>query len=219
MHKLGINCIAVNPHPLLPEPVASHADLQLCHLGGDEIVAAFGNRKLAEQLSGYGFKVSVSSPLAAEYPGDAMLDCAIIKDRCFGNSRAIDPAVNNGCKKQKIELVPVRQGYAKCSVCIVDEDSIITSDASIAKAAGKAGMDVLVIRGGHIMLKGYDTGFIGGCSGLLDKNRIAFTGSLRHHPDGARIRTFLHSKKIDCLELTDGPLADVGSILPLMEKY
>ena len=63
--------------------------------------------------------------------------------------------------------VNVSQGYAKCSTCVVGEDAIITYDRGIAKAADAAGMDVLVIEPGHVDLPGYDTGFIGGASGLV----------------------------------------------------
>lgn len=117
-----------------------------------------------------------------------------------------------------ITLVPVNQGYAKCSVCAVDERSIITQDPSIAQAAKRHGLNVLKIQAGRILLPGYDTGFIGGCSGLLGRKLLAFTGSLGAHPDGEWIKEFLHSRGVEPLELTDGPLYDVGSILPLLEE-
>ena len=55
-------------------------------------------------------------------------------------------------------------------------------------------------------------------SGLLGRKLLAFTGSLGAHPDGERIKEFLHSRGVEPLELTDGPLYDVGSILPLLEE-
>lgn len=45
------------------------------------------------------------------------------------NFKISDPAISG------FEQVDVRQGYAKCCTCVVDEGSIITSDAGIAKAA------------------------------------------------------------------------------------
>lgn len=111
----------------------------------------------------------------------------------------------------------MNQGYAKCSVCAVDERSIITQDPSIAQAARRQGLNVLKIQTGRILLPGYDTGFIGGCSGLLGGSCWRHR-SLSAHPDGERIKEFLHSRGVEPLELTDGPLYDVGSILPLLEE-
>ena len=80
------------------------------------------------------------------------------------------------------------------------------------------GFAVLLIRPGHIALSGYDTGFIGGCCGKLAPDKLAFAGTLSSHPDGERMREFLHSRGVAPVELREGPLVDVGGILPLRER-
>lgn len=216
----GIACLRVPEYPGLPAPVACHADLQLCHLGGARIAVAAGRGRegLLEALLKRGFSVEAAGPLAPDYPGDAPLNCAVVGKVCIGGKDKIDKIITNYCGEAGITLVPVNQGYAKCSVCAVDERSIITQDPSIAQAARRHGLNVLKIQTGRILLPGYDTGFIGGCSGLLGRKLLAFTGSLSAHPDGERIKEFLHSRGVEPLELTDGPLYDVGSILPLLEE-
>ena len=79
------------------------------------------------------------------------------------------------------------------------------------------GFAVLLIRPGHIALPGYDTGFIGGCCGKLAPDELAFAGALSSRPDGERMREFLHSRCVAPVELREGPLVDVGGILPLRE--
>ena len=80
------------------------------------------------------------------------------------------------------------------------------------------GFAVLLIRPGHIALPGYDTGFIGGCCGKLAPDKLAFAGALSSHPDGERMREFLHSRCVAPVELRESPLVDVGGILPLRER-
>lgn len=215
----GVACLRVPEYAGLPAPVACHADLQLCHLGGPRIAASAGRGREGfwKALRQRGFSVETAAPLVPDYPGDVPLNCAIVGKVCLGGKDLFDKKITNYCGEAGIELIPVKQGYAKCSVCVVDEHAIITQDPSIARAAEQRGLEALKIQNSQILLPGYDTGFIGGCSGLLGRKQLAFTGSLSSHPDGERIRAFLHSRGVEPLELTDGPLCDVGSILPLME--
>ena len=76
---------------------------------------------------------------------------------------------------------------------------------------------MLLIEAGSIQLPGYDTGFIGGCCGKLSPDKMAFTGSLKNHPSGTRIQIFLREHGVTPLELCQGPLIDVGVIIPLAE--
>ena len=111
----------------------------------------------------------------------------------------------------------MRQGYAKCCACVVNEGAMITSDTGIAKAAARHGVDVLRIRPGYIELEGFDTGFIGGASFKISPERLAFTGRLDAHPDVARIESFLRERGVEPVYLTDSPAFDIGSAVPLTE--
>ena len=44
-------------------------------------------------------------------------------------------------------------------------------------------------------------------------NVVFINGSLLHHPDGGNIREYLESLNYEIVELDEGPLRDVGSIL------
>ena len=105
----------------------------------------------------------------------------------------------------------VKHGYAKCSICSVGENAIITADPSIAKTAKKNGIDVLKTEASHTRLDGYDCGFIGGASGD-DGENIYFCGNLEKHPDGEKIKEFCkkHGRGVVCL--SDEPLYDYGTL-------
>lgn len=111
-----------------------------------------------------------------------------------------------------MELVDVAQGYAKCSIVIVDENSIITYDDGIARKARAHGLDVLTVSPGHVHLDGYKTGFIGGASGRVN-DQIVFNGDLTAHPDYERIKDFIESRGLRCIWFEGWPLTDIGSIV------
>ena len=80
------------------------------------------------------------------------------------------------------------------------ESAIITDDVSIASAAEKNGLAVLLVSKGDVALPGREYGFIGGCCGLIAPDTMLFNGSLASHKAG------------------DFQLTDIGSILPLAER-
>lgn len=214
LEDLGVSTVETGPHPGLPAPLARHADLLLRHLGGSRVLAANGQPALEAELRGRGLAVTVSKALLSRtYPGDVALCGLVLGGRLYCHPEHAAPEL-----LAAYPVVPVRQGYARCSVCIVDEGGVITADTGIAEAAERNGVCVLRIRPGHIELPGYGYGLIGGCSGLLAPDLLAFAGDLAQHPDGDRIRFFCRERGVEVLSLGTGPLTDIGGILPLREE-
>lgn len=210
LQNLGITPLWLPNNEAVDPRLAGHADLMLLHLGGARVVTSCGF-EITQELGALGFEVIRAAEQGRHYPEDARLCACVIGARCIHNFKISDPAVSG------FERVAVKQGYAKCCVCVVDENSIITSDAGIAKAAALHGIDALEIRPGHIELPGFDTGFIGGSSFKISKVLMAFTGRLDAHPDMVRIEDFLRRRGIEPVYLTDGPIFDIGSAVPLTE--
>lgn len=219
LEKRGIKVIPVGASALLPGPVQAHADM-LCHpLGGRRIVVARREKNLLADLKQFGFQIKESaSVIAGSYPNDSPLNAARIGNKLIANSKILDKAIRDDCFINRIKIVEVRQGYAKCSVAVVDEHSIITSDHGIAAAASKEGIEVLKIQPGYIRLPGYSYGFIGGSCGLIGRNRMAFAGNPNCHPDFYKIKEFLDRRKIEIIALSEGSLLDIGGMIPLMER-
>ena len=108
--------------------------------------------------------------------------------------------------------VNISQGYARCSILIVDEDSIVTEDAGIHKAAYGAGLNSLLVKPGSVPLKGFPRGFIGGATGRYGKT-IYCSGKFPDNEDYRRAREFIYSRGCKIVELSDLPMEDFGSIL------
>lgn len=143
---------------------------------------------------------------------ESALNICIVGDYSICNEQT------SGMRLSWLKRIPVKQRYARCSICVVDERSIITADHGIAKSC-QGLLDVLEIEPGHIELPGFDYGFIGGCSFKLNAHELAFTGNLRTHPDAERIESFLRERGVKSVCMTDGPLLDIGSAVPVQEKF
>lgn len=211
----GIGVFDILPSPAITDGTAAHADLHLLHLGGRKIILSREQRENAEKLVGIGFDVRLlDAPLGSKYPADVPLNAAI-----FGNHAVFNPkTVCSDIDFSGRTVIPVRQGYSKCSVAPVKENAIITDDSAIASAAEKSGLAVLLVSKGDVILRGREYGFIGGCCGLIAPNIMLFNGSLSSHRDAEKIRDFLLSFGVRVTEVGDFPLTDIGGILPLAEK-
>ncbi len=218
LKRLKIDTINIKPCLNLYKPESTHADMQCHHLHKNEIVISQDNTYLYKQLKNIGMNIQYSNKcLQKNYPDCSILNAARLNNYLFANIKCLDKTILENCLKNNIEIINVSQGYTKCSIAIIDSNSIITSDNSIHKAAKDKNIDVLKIRPGYIELPGYDYGFIGGTCGLIDKNKIAFTGNIVLHPDYKEIRSFIESKSIEIICLNNKNLFDVGGILPITE--
>ncbi|SDN43723.1 DUF6873 family GME fold protein [Acetanaerobacterium elongatum] len=219
LKQQGIKCIKVTQHGGLAEPVQTHADMLLHHLGGKQILAADKDAPYVEQLKLLGFEVSVlSQSLHKTYPGDVALNAARIGRTLFCRKDTA-PEIVDYCAPNGIAVNFVNQGYARCSVAIASPYAVITADSSIAKACETSGIEVLLIQPGFIKLPGYPYGFIGGCCGLIEKDVLAFTGNIFSHPNGKKIADFLTQRSVKYVCLTECELLDIGGILPLMCRH
>jgi hypothetical protein len=205
--------------PGVYEAISWHPDIMLHHIGGRSMVYAPGtSASILGKLYDYGFElIEGKSILLSKYPFDIAYNIARVGNFAFHNLEYTDPVIKNLLESQGVELVHIKQGYAKCSISIVDENSIISSDAGIAKAAAKKGLEVLLIPPEeNIMLPGLNNGFLGGSTGLLEKNIWAVSGDAGKLKSYTGIKSFLDSKNIAIKSLSNSEVTDIGSILPLL---
>ena len=218
LEKHGIEVIKCVPSPFLDAELSAHPDMQLCHLGYGLIVADCFQANMIKKLREHGFDVIEAPSACGLYPDNIRFNGAVCGGFLFGRTDKLADEITDNAAKQNIMSVYVRQGYAKCSICTVSERAVITEDAGIAKAAERLGFDVLTIEKGDIFLSREHYGFIGGCSGKISADTVAFTGTLDSHRDGERIKIFLKKHRCRPLELSDNIMKDTGGILPIKEE-
>lgn len=218
LENYGVRVLSPAPDAALPAETAGHADMLLCHAGGRTVFAAPLQTALANELTRYGFDVRFSVPLGGAYPADVPLNAAVAKTFALCNLKHAEPALVSFLKQSGRRLLHVRQGYAKCSLCFVAENAFITEDTGIANVLRREGMEVLLISAGDVALSEAHTGFFGGASGLIASDTLAVNGSLNTHRDADRIAAFLKKYGVRAFSISDGPVTDIGGILPLTEE-
>lgn len=187
----------VTGEPGLDSKISTHPDIYMCKLGvSDDSPVFFGD----------------PSKLKDKYPFDVPYNAACTGKFFIHNFRFTDQELLEKAKISGFTLVNTRQGYSRCSIAIIDETSVITSDEGSAKAMSIHGIDVLLIRKGYISLPHYDYGFIGGCCGRVG-NEIIFNGNLSAHPDFQAIEDFILSRGLSLKFFEEYMLEDIGSII------
>ena len=193
IESLGFELSLVKSMADIDDAISCHPDIYMCHLG----------KKL---FSGDPAK------LTHDYPGHAIYNGCSTGKYFIHNLKITDEKLLEEVDRIGLTKVHVAQGYAKCSCVVVDEDSIITADRGIAKAAIAAGMNVLVIDPKQVVLDGYPYGFIGGASGKVG-NTILFNGDLRRHSNYNEIVDFIERRGVSIKYFEEYPLTDIGSII------
>ncbi len=203
---------------ILPTSMRRHADLGIVIISSKKAVCppeSYAYYK--NQLIPYGFEViEGDSHIGSHYPQDSAYNVGIVGKKCFLNKKVCDKLLFDILISEGYEIIEVNQGYTKCSICPIDENSLITGDVSIARAGGNAGMDVLLISNDGISLPCYKNGFFGGSAGKSSKNELLINGDISTLPDYKNIEKFLLSKDITIKNLKEGAVCDIGSIIPLM---
>ena len=214
---IGYTPVLLPPHPTLPLPVASHPDM-LLFFGKDRIYTAKSYYAVArEELDRISTAlqkelVLTHEDLLAGYPDEILFNAARVGDHLFCLAEHTATEI---LEREELQIVPVRQGYAKCSTLPVGDRALITADPSIASAAERLGLDVLRLNAQGSRLAGYDTGFFGGASSFSpyqSTSEIFFCGNLSLHPEGDLIERFCKKHGKSPVSLSKSPLLDVGTV-------
>lgn len=199
-------------NPDLDPRVAAHADLSLFAVENHIVVAKGIYTHFVNSITFPNTEITTSEYQCAKYPKDAGLCVCVVGEYVFCNPKVVDKSILPWLQTKRV--ITVNQGYTRCSVCVVADDALITADCSIAHKARDNGIHALLIQPGHILLDGFDYGFIGGAT-IRIKNRIAFTGTISHHPDQEEILRFLARHGAEPVFLTEYPIYDIGGAVAL----
>ena len=214
----NLSPIWLKNNEFVDERLSGHCDLMAAHLGGRRIVACEFLRN-SQLINNKEFPevelLTVPDPTGKAYPMDAGLNFCLIGRKLIYNPNTANCAV---VSKLDCEMIPCKQGYTKCSICVVDENAIITADTKIAQIAAENGIEALLGEKDIAALDGFEYGFIGGASFKIDRNKIAFTGIIKKTDEKNKIESFLSRRGIEAIYLTEHELFDIGSAIPLTEE-
>ncbi len=214
LRQLGYDVISFSPSENLDSELSAHADINLFRwCDGTLFINESIKTQIGETVASLR-RVSIGD-IFSPYPNDVKLNAALIGDNLLCNTRCIAKDILQYAQKNKIRIIHTNQGYSKCSVCIVNDNAVITADYGIASLLKNYQMDVLLISEGYIYLSEDHYGFIGGASGKLNDNEIYFSGDLSSHPDYDRIVKFLDKYHIKPIFNKNRKLNDFGGFVKI----
>ncbi len=203
LKQLHIPFSVLAAEPALPMPLGAHPDMLAVTVGNVTFSAGETAKVLGCTDTGEAF--------GKAYPKDVLFNGFTLGNRLFCNKKSFSKVVQAYALACGMEIVDVRQGYAKCSTLVLGDKQIITADRGIAKAA-EPFCEVLCIREGGITLAPYAYGFIGGASFILE-NTVYFFGNIDTHTDAASIRACIEKNGYRAVSLSDEPLCDCGGAI------
>jgi len=214
LQNLGIELIKTIPEDNLYEQVNGHPDMQIHHLGGNDFICTpFVYTYYKENLKGA--NIFTGTRLFPRYPNDISYNGVLVNDVFFHKIKYTQSEILDYYSRKDIKLVNINQGYSKCSVAVISDNAIITSDKIIFNKALENKLNALYVDPSQIILNGMSNGFIGGCCGMIDKNTLAINGSIKYLGEGIKIKNFCNEHNVKILELQNTPLTDIGSIMPI----
>lgn len=215
----NIDIIKTPPCEETYNAIKYHPDITICKLNDNNIIVAPNVYEYYNHiLPKYGFNIiKGSSTVTSKYPNNVQYNIAIFGNYALHNFKYTDNTILKYLNDNNFIKINVNQGYCKCSTCIVDENSIITSDEGIYNEVIKYKIDCLLIEKGYINLFELDYGFIGGCTGMISHNKIVFFGNINNHPNYIEIKRFINERNKEIVNLSKEHLLDLGSLIPL--KY
>ena len=198
----------------LPTPVCAHPDMLAAKIGRSLLIHAeyLEGRAVLDRI-GIPYLLSFA-PVGKEYPKDIRLNCLAANTFFLSNEKYISREALALADGQGLRRIHVKQGYAKCS-CACAGNAIATMDRGIAKAAGSAGVDVLLLKPSVIGIEAYDTGFIGGASVLLDENTLGFFGKIEDLEECPALSAFFGARGVRLVSLGQEPLFDYGGAVDI----
>ena len=200
--------IWIPDNPYVDQRLAGHADLSVFNSGKGVL---FASNHLKDTLFCENTKYLALNQ-GKTYPNDAKLNISLVGNKAFMNRDIVDDSIYRFLAEGEYDIINVKQGYCACNILKIDDQSIITSDVGVAKAARQHEIDVLQIESGHILLDGFDYGFIGG-SAFRSNDVINFTGTLDFHPNRSEILDYIDKKGLKYHYLTDLPIFDIGGAI------
>lgn len=196
------------------EAISGHPDIFICPTPAGLIVAPnlpYEYFSILDQNHIPYLKGSL--PVGNEYPETARYNSLVTGKFIIQNPTASDPVIHN--LNPNLEIIPIKQGYVRCNLIALPNETFITSDRGIEKSLKQRKLEVLYVDPSCIKLDGFDHGFFGGACGLY-RNTLFICGSLKYFKEQAIIKSFLDRSGVTIIELSDGQPVDVGTILFLI---
>lgn len=197
-------------HNLVYDAISGHPDIFMCRVNSNLIVAPNLPEKYKTFLEKKGINfLEGEEPVGFKYPQTATYNVVSNERFLMHNFRYTDSTITNSARD--LDLIHLNQGYSRCNLLPLKNNTFITSDHGIYRILEYAKLEVLFVEPDDILLPGFKHGFIGGACGVFE-NKVFIIGQLSRFKEGNKVRSFLEKQNYEIVELYNGPLFDGGSL-------
>ena len=221
LKSLGYELIEKNKNENLYSEISSHVDIFACKIK-DKIIVENGLYKtLKSKLKNADFIINGTSNVYGGYPDDIKYNVCIVGNKAIHNFKYTDIKLKKEIMENNLELIDVKQGYSKCSIAVINDNSIILSDKGLNKTLENKGLDILFLDyTPDIKLLTENNkyskknGFIGGAISKIQNNIIVF-GDLSKIDINNKIKNFILSKNLKIVDFKGLDVIDYGGIIEI----
>lgn len=194
--------------------LSGHVDLFACQINGSLVIAPNFPESIVREIPNNTNVLYGKNPVLRNLDSCGLYNVAVGQKIVIWNPLLVDEIIREEVGKtfRKDCVVEVKQPFARCGCLMLQNNSVITSDGGIHKALKAHGVSCILVDGKSIVLPGYRNGCFGGCCGVFGET-VYIIGELSSHPQGEEIKDFILSSGMGVVELGEGPLYDVGSII------
>jgi len=197
------------------DAISGHPDIFFCPTPKGLIVAPNLPEKYFEILNTKGITYTTGQqPVGNQYPFTAVYNSLVTSKYVIQNTEISDSGIT--ALNPSLEVIHINQGYARCSLLALPNDSFITSDQGIAKVLINKGKNVLFVDPSSIKLEGFTHGFFGGVCGL-NQDKLFICGGLSYFQEKTYIEKYTAMAGVHLIELYQSNPVDVGTILCIGE--
>ena len=220
LKSLGYKLIEIKKSINVYPEISSHVDIFACKVKDKIIVEKSAYNILKNKLNkDENVLISGETTISGDYPNDINYNVCIVGDRAIHNFKYTDSKISEELKKNKFELINVKQGYSNCSIAVIDENSIILSDRGLYNNLKNSGLDILFLdympdiklfdENGEYSKK---NGFIGGAISRVGDNIIVL-GDLDKIDYNSNIRNFIEERNLNVINFKGLDVIDYGGVI------
>jgi len=217
LNKLSLagDIVLLETNNLVYNSISGHPDIFICPTPAGLVVAPNIPQNVINALKTHKipFVFGKQSP-GKRYPDSVHYNAVVTEHSIIHHRQFTDRTITE--KNPGKEIIHVAQGYTKCNLIPLSENTFLTSDEGIEKALHRR-FKIYRFSPENIILEGQKHGFLGGCSGRW-KNTLFFTGRLSTIPEHQKLKQIIKEQGLKYEELYDGPLIDGGGILFIDES-
>ena len=211
LKSYGHQVIFSMPYPNLKGAISTHPDIQIHSLDANLVITPPDCYDYYRKLFPDAVKLICGEKnLTDTYPEDSAYNVAKVGRYIFCNTKYTDSKLLDYYQGVNFSIIHINQGYSKCNIAVLDENTIITEDKGII--ANKISIRSILVPKGEVSLEGFPYGFIGGACGGDAKQlfwygnpeKCSYFTSLQQETKGSRGKY---------IALSPEPLQDLGGII------